>query len=165
MNKAHKWITTLDMQPHPEGGYYSLEYTSPYHITGDTIGKDFQGDRPLSTSIYFLIEAHNVSNLHQLQADEIWYYHDGSPLVVAEITAQGVYKEHKLGTDIQNGERPQVCIPSGSIFGSYSLGDYSLVSCMVSYGFHFDDFKLFDRKTLINQYPEYTEIITKLTRK
>lgn len=162
MNKAKEWINRLNMQSHPEGGYYSLEYTSPYEITGEMIEENFHGKRPLSTSIYFLIEADNVSNLHRLKADEIWYYHDGASLVVAEITDKGEYIEHKLG--IHEGEKPQILIQAGSIFGSYSTGDYSLVSCMVSYGFHFDDFELFDRKTLLEKYPEHKQIITKLTK-
>lgn len=164
MNKAKDWIKELNMSSHPEGGYYSLEYTSPYEITGDMIGKEFNGKRPLSTSIYFLIEAENVSNLHRLKADEIWYYHDGAPLVVAEITSNGEYIEHALGLNIKEGERPQILIQAGSIFGSYSKGDYSLVSCMVSYGFHFEDFELFERQALLEKYPEHSKVITKLTR-
>ena len=35
---------------------------------------------------------------------------------------------------------------------------------MVSYAFEFEDFELFDRQDLLNQYPEHKEIIEKLTR-
>lgn len=164
MNKSKEWISFLNMTAHPEGGYYSVEYTSPYCITSSMIGETFENERPLSTSIYFLIEADNVSNLHRLKADEIWYFHDGAPLVIAEITKEGTYIEHALGLDITDGQQPQILIRAGSIFGSYSKGDYSLVSCMVSYGFHFDDFELFDRKSLLEIYPEHEAVIKKLTR-
>ncbi len=41
---------------------------------------------------------------------------------------------------------------------------YALVGCMVSPGFEFRDFELFERDTLLNLYPKYKETIEKLTR-
>lgn len=41
---------------------------------------------------------------------------------------------------------------------------YALVGCMVAPAFTYDDFELFDRKYLLNLYPEHEEIIIKLTR-
>ena len=42
---------------------------------------------------------------------------------------------------------------------------YALVGCMVSPGFEFRDFELFKRNFLLEKYPQYEEIIIKLTPK
>lgn len=164
MKKRDQWINNLNMISHPEGGYYSVEYVSPHKITDKTLKVDFEGERALSSSIYFLIDEGNVSNFHRLKSDEIWYFHDGHPLTIAVISPDGSYSEHELGLDFEKNQRPQILVPAGSIFGSFTKTDYSLVSCMVSYAFEFEDFELFDRKDLLTQYPEHEDIIRKLTR-
>lgn len=164
MDKKTTWINNLNMQAHPEGGYYSVEYVSPHRITDEALDVSFEGTRALSSSIYFLIDQGNVSNFHRLKSDEIWYYHDGQPLTIAVIDKDGQYKSYQLGLDYTKGQRPQVLVPAGSIFGSYPEKGYSLVSCMVSYAFEFEDFELFTRQELVKLYPNHHEIIKKLTR-
>jgi predicted cupin superfamily sugar epimerase len=41
---------------------------------------------------------------------------------------------------------------------------YALVGCMVAPGFEFKDFELFERNYLLDKYPNFKEIILKLTR-
>lgn len=164
MKNLNYWINALEMTAHPEGGYYKVFYESNHYITDKELVVDFEGTRALSTSIYFLIDEKEVSNFHRLKSDEIWYYHDGQPLTIAVIDKMGVYTSYRLGLNIEAGEKPQVLVPAGSIFGSYSDQGYALVGCMVSYGFNFDDFELFKRTELLNAYPEHEEIIRKLTR-
>jgi len=41
---------------------------------------------------------------------------------------------------------------------------FSLVGCMVSPGFTFDDFELFSQQTLLAQYPQHSDIIQLLSR-
>lgn len=159
--KANDYIKTLNLIAHPEGGYYAETYSSP--LTHDANGKN----RPLATSIYFLLGDTDVSKFHQLQSDELWYFHDGAPLDVYMILESGELKIETLGLDLKKGQRPQLLVPAGSIFGSCmhdSEGaDFSLVGCVVSYGFHFDDFKLFSQEELMEIYPNYKETIIKLT--
>ncbi|MBN2795699.1 MAG: cupin domain-containing protein [Clostridia bacterium] len=158
------WIEKLEMIKHPEGGYYRSFYDCPIKIKAESIGEEFKGERALSSSIYFLIDSEDASNFHRLKADEIWYYHEGAPLTVAVITPEGQLKYHQLGLEFEKGQRPQVLVPAGCIFGSFVEQDYALVSCMVSYGFDYEDFELFERETLLNAYPEHEEIVKKLTR-
>ncbi len=158
MKTKEYYIKNLKLNPHPEGGYYSEEYRSSYDI-------DIKGNkRSLATSIYFLIAENNVSNFHSLKSDELWYFHDGTSLDIAIIDEDGNHYVEKLGLDIENGEKPFIKIPAGSIFGSYNNGGFSLVSCVVSYGFDFEDFKLYKREELLEKYPEHASIIKKLTR-
>lgn len=156
---AQEWTQYLDLQPHPEGGFYKSTYHSELTVQCQ------QGDRPLYTSIYFLLRSQDVSHFHRLQSDEIWYFHGGSSLTVHMITPRGLYEEVQLGLDIQNGEVPQFIVPKHTIFGSSvkQPNTFSLVGCMVSPGFDFADFELFEQEELLSQYPDYREIIKKLT--
>lgn len=154
------WIDHYKMAGHEEGGFFYQVLKSD-----QTIQLEGQKPRALYTSIYFLLTSNNPSRFHRLTADEVWYYHYGSPLTVHMITAEGDYQQVTLGTDVEQGQVLQVVVPKGTIFGSTveDADSYSLVSCMVSPGFEYDDFELFKRADLLNQYPDYADIIHRLT--
>ena len=81
------------------------------------------------------------------------------------ITPKGELITKQLGINIENGDSPQVLVPKGYIFGSAMDNDsFSLVGCMVSPAFTYDDFELFKRDDLLNLYPEHKSIINRLTR-
>lgn len=166
MINSEYYIKNLKMTKHPEGGYYSESYKSTINISGDQIGLDSDKLRPLSSSIYFMLEDNEVSHFHRLKSDEIWYYHGGEALVISVIDSSGDFIEYELGMDMEKGQSPQIIITAGSIFGSYIKkgSGYSLVGCMVSFGFDFEDFELFNREYLLKKYPQYKRIIQKLTQ-
>ena len=158
------YISKLGLEPHPEGGYFKRTFASQEQITDQELTVHFEGKRMLYTSIYFLLTSNDVSHFHRLQSDELWYYHAGSPLSVHMIDENGEYTEHKLGLNLENGEVPQVLVPKNTIFGS-SVKDrdtFSLVGCMVSPGFEYQDFELFTQEELLLKYPEHKEIIMKI---
>ncbi|KOC55585.1 cupin [Clostridium botulinum] len=151
---AKYFIEKLNLKKHPEGGYYKESFTSQ-----DTIGS-----RQLWTSIYFLLNSGEVSHFHRLKSDELWYFHDGEALTIYMISPSGELIEKQVGLNIEQGEAPQVLVPKGYIFGSTMNNEgFSLVGCMVSPGFQFQDFELFTRKELLEKYPYYKDIIKKLT--
>lgn len=154
------WIDHYKMSGHEEGGFFYQVLKSD-----QTIQLEGQKPRALYTSIYFLLTSNNPSRFHRLTADEVWYCHYGSPLTVHMITAEGDYQQVTLGTDVKQGQVLQAVVPKGTIFGSTveDADSYSLVSCMVSPGFEYDDFELFKRADLLNQYPAYADIIHRLT--
>lgn len=149
MKTAEEWIEQLDLTPHPEGGYYREVERS-----GKSFGQTDE-NRPQYTTIYFLLTAENHSRFHQLTSDEIWFFHDGSPLTVHTISPAGEYTPNKIGFD----SKLQFKVPAGDIFGSSVENGYALVSCMVVPGFDFSDFKLFTQDELLNKYPEHRDII------
>lgn len=162
---AETFIQQLSMQQHPEGGYFSSAYASETVICDGSIRVDFRDDRLLWTSIYFLLKEGEKSHFHRLKSDEMWYFHAGSPLTVHVIHPDGSYSTEKLGLDVANGEKPQVLVKKGTIFGSSMNEDgFSLVGCMVSPGFDFADFELFERSELLADYPQHEQIIHYLTR-
>ncbi|OIK15716.1 cupin [Bacillus sp. MUM 116] len=154
-------ISDLGLEPHPEGGYYKRTFESKELFIDQ---ERFDGDRKLFTSIYFLLTSEDVSHFHRLKSDELWYFHGGSALTVHVIHENGEYEEMKIGMNIANGEAPQALVPKNSIFGSSVMekDTYSLVGCMVSPGFDFQDFELFTQVELLEKYPQHVEIIKKL---
>ena len=160
MNKdtSKYWIEQLQLRAHPEGGYYKEVYRSTRVFKPSEIGQE----RNYATSIYFLIEAGNASHFHSIQQDELWYYHAGDPLSVFILSEDGALNEIKIGPRIDQGQTLQSLIPAGAIFGSKSSGEYSLVGCMVSPGFDFDDFKLYTQSELLERFPNQDEIIKEL---
>ena len=150
MKDANYFIEKLDMTAHPEGGYYKESFISAENITDSDLTTTFEDKRILWTSIYFLLRNGEVSNFHRLKSDEMWYYHSGSPLTIYMITPEGELITEQLGLDIEKGEKPQVLVPKNYIFGSaMNNKGYALVGCMVSPGFEFRDFELFERDTLL----------------
>ncbi len=161
------WVEHLEMTKHPEGGYFKENYANPEHITDQELNVSFEGTRSLATSIYFLLTDSEVSKFHRLKSDEMWYFHDGVPLSIYVISPEGKLDIYRLGLDIEKGEMPQILVPAGSIFGSCidnpQTNQYSLVGCMVSFGFQFEDFELFNREELVKAYPSHQSIIERLT--
>ena len=154
----------LNLRPHVEGGYFNESFSSRDKVIIKN-QYDTKEERFRWTSIYFLLEKNQVSNFHRLKSDEIWYYHAGNPLTIYIITPNGELVVKQLGLELDKGEEPQVLVPSGHIFGSaMNYEGFSLVGCMVSPGFNFNDFEIFKRDELLRKYPKHEEIIIKLTR-
>jgi len=152
------YIDRLELTAHPEGGYFKSTYASD--LSTDANGKS----RKMYTSIYFLLKSGDVSHFHRLKSDELWYYHGGSSLTIHVIDEDGTYEEVNLGLNLEQGEVPQYLVPKNSIFGSSVMEEdtFSLVGCMVSPGFDFEDFELFTQDELLESYPQHKEIIEKL---
>jgi predicted cupin superfamily sugar epimerase len=152
-------IQQLLLQPHPEGGFYKETYRSDQMITlpGGKV-------RNVSTAIYYLLEDDNKSAFHRIQADELWFFHQGQTLEIVFIQ-DGKLKKTILGNTVEKGEIPQTTIPANVWFAARikdAVG-YALVSCTVAPGFDFLDFELAKRDNLVQQYPQLKDIIEEFT--
>lgn len=156
MQTANDFIKFLELEQHVEGGYYRSSYRS---------AMQYDSTRALWSSIYFLLRTGEVSHFHRLTADEMWYFHGGQSLTIYMISPEGELTTAQLGLDLAAGERPQFLVPKGCIFGSaMNQAGFSLVGCMVSPGFTFDDFELFSQESLLAQYPQHRDIILRLSK-
>lgn len=166
MSMTQTWITQLQLQPHPEGGFFREVYRAAEEIPASALPPRFSGNRSFATSIYFLLRAEDISALHRIQQDEIWHFYAGSPLDIHLITPAGEHRVLKLGPDLAGGQQLQQVVSAGCWFGARvpPPGDYALVGCTVAPGFDFADFELADRATLLAQYPQHHAIIDMLTR-
>ncbi|RWW13618.1 hypothetical protein GW17_00022652 [Ensete ventricosum] len=117
-------------------------------------------DRPVSTSIYFLLPSGSVSHLHRIPCAETWHFYSGEPLTVTKLYPALAYAAYYLDA----GHRPQYTVPPNVWFGSFPTLDvasfasdgsllvkspkrdpeshYSLVGCTCAPAFQFEDFEL-----------------------
>ena len=163
---AGKIKKLYDLQPHPEGGWYKQTYKSEEKIPVDALPQRFRGERYFSTAIYFLLEKGNFSAFHKIKSDECWHFYAGDPLDVYVIHQDGRLTVITLGSDFENGQLFQYIVPANCWFASCPAegSEYCFVGCTVAPGFDFEDFDLADRRNLLEEYPAYKELITKLTR-
>jgi predicted cupin superfamily sugar epimerase len=147
-------VTKHNLLPHPEGGWYVETFRS------DETGEFTQGKRNLATSILFLLTDKNCSRFHSIQSDELWFFHEGNDFTVHSLNENG-YMKITLGNSLS--ATPQALVKAKTIFGSSVENGYALVSCVVTPGFDFNDFKLYSKEELLAIHPSHETIITQLT--
>ena len=159
-------ISTLHMQPHPEGGWYAETYRSSGTIARDALPQSFGGTRNFSTAIYFLLPAGVFSAFHRIRSDECWHFYAGGTLHIYVIDAAGALQIIHLGSNLAAGEAFQAVVPAGCWFASRPApgSAYALVGCTVAPGFDFADFEMAERDALQQAYPLLHTIIGELTR-
>ena len=162
---ADYWIRVLNLQSHPEGGYYNEVFAGRDMIEAQQLPGGFTGSRRAYTSIYFLLKSGQVSKLHRLKSDELWNFYAGSPVTIHVIHPDGTYESLKLGPDPEKGEMFQHCVQAGCWFGSTvdHPRSYGLTGCFVAPGFDFEDFELADTESLIREFPRHADFIRRLT--
>ena len=145
-----------------EGGYYKETYRSDKTII---LPSETDGERSISTSIYYLLDGTQFSAFHRLKSDEIWHFYIGSSITLYIINKMENLSEVKLGSNIEKGELFQIQVRAESWFAATvnDISSYALIGCTVSPGFDYLDFELGDRKKLIERYPQHRSIIEKLT--
>ena len=163
---ARYWIERLQLEAHPEGGYFRQTYRSDVVIAREALPLGFTGGRAASTAIYFLLEGKNCSAFHRLRSDEVWHFYVGAPLVVDVIAPSGTHSSILLGNDLEEGQVPQAVVPAGCWFASHVADwkSFAVVGCTVAPGFDFEDFEMGKRAELVATYPQHRDVIEKLTR-
>lgn len=132
MTSAQDIIDILQLERHPEGGWYAQTFRDP----------DTTDGRAHSTAIYYLLEAGDRSHWHTVDAVEIWHYHAGAALELSLSIDGRSTRSLVLGTDLAGGQRPQGLVRKGEWQSARSLGDWTLVSCTVAPGFEFSGFRM-----------------------
>ena len=121
------------LETHPEGGWFVEVYTAPFEKDG----------RALAGSIYFLLGAGEKSQFHQIDCEELWFYHEGCGVKIT-VLHDGRRAEYLLGPDCEHGQRAMVRIPKDAIFSAENLAPdgYSFVSCVTAPKFRYEGFRL-----------------------
>jgi predicted cupin superfamily sugar epimerase len=147
-------IATLDLRPHPEGGFFCRTYTHPRNV----------GDRALCSAIYYLVTSVNPSRMHRVASDEMWHFYLGDSLEMLQL-AGDESQVVAIGTNVAAGERPQVLVPAGVWQGARVKpgGRFALVGATVSPGFDYADFEIGSRDELSAKNPDFAELIAALT--
>ena len=166
MITATQWIENLQMQRHPEGGWYRETYRSAETILQNGLPPRFPGERSFATAIYFLLTDQAFSALHRIKSDEIWHFYAGTGLTLHLLEGAGDYRSLRLGADPSRGEVFQAVAPAGFWFGATveEPAGFALVGCSVAPGFDFVDFELGRRAELLRSFPDQRALIERLTR-
>lgn len=125
----------LDLEPHPEGGWFRQTWVSPERVTLPD-GRV----RPTATLIYFLLPAGESSAWHRVASDEVWLAHTGT--VTVELGGPGPAPSADVAQLVVDAETPQGLVPAGVWQRTVPSDADALVSCLVSPGFDFADFEL-----------------------
>ena len=159
--RAASLIATLELQPHPEGGFYREIFRSATNVTP----ADERGPRAALTTIYFLLPKGAVSRWHRVTSDEVWHLYEGGPIELFELDASGQdLVRHRLGPIGTGADAPVHTIAAGAWQAARPLADYALMGCTVGPGFDFADFRLLADEAeqaaeVRARWPEVTELI------
>ena len=132
------------LSPHPEGGWFAEVYTAPF----------MQGGRALAGSIYFMLCGNEISHFHQIDCDEIWYYHEGCGLKITVLQG-GKCETLLLGADPAAGQRAMAVIPAGAVFAAQNIDTdgFTFLSCATTPAFSYEGFRLIGRQELRERFP------------
>ncbi|OCW86852.1 cupin domain-containing protein [Gordonia hongkongensis] len=141
-----EWVKALDLQPHPEGGWFRETWRSDVVVPSASLADGYTGDRAAGTAIYFVLMPGDESAWHTVRGAELWLHHRGAPVELdfgGDADVPGDPTTVLVGPDIEAGHRPQALVPPGVWQRARPAGDEpSLVSCIVVPGFDFEDFRL-----------------------
>ena len=130
---AKDLIEKLQLEPHPEGGWFRFVWRS---------GADVGGTDTCSYS-YYLLQKGEISRWHKLEPSEVWCWHQGGSL---EMTLGGsagaplAGQTLRVGPRLDAGEGFQLAAPAGQWQTTRVVdGDFVLVSCVVAPAFRDED--------------------------
>lgn len=161
-DRSRLLIDSLQLQPHPEGGYYRELYRSELTVSQPsgsmpTVEQLLPGSgRSAVTTIYFLLEKGQVSRWHRVDADEIWHFYEGDPLKLYLMPPDFSSLEiHPLG-EVSDTTQPVFVVKAGWWQAAEPAGDYALCGCSVAPGFEFSGFYFLSegaKETVSAQHP------------
>ncbi|KAL4219049.1 hypothetical protein ACF0H5_021632 [Mactra antiquata] len=156
----------LELVPHPSGyGAFKEKWKGDRQVTF-TSKTSHSGPRASGTSIYFLLTAPNSVYWHKHLSDEGFYWHAGGKVKIHMIDEDGKHTSYILGDVVSNTDCiAQIVVPHDTWYAAELLpqSSYSLYSAVVMPGFEFEDWIEGKREDLLKQFPQHTDLITKLT--
>lgn len=130
--RAVELIDLLQLQAHPEGGYYRRLYESRECLASG---------RLLASAIVFLLPAGQLSRWHRVDADELWHFYEGAPLELLIADTPATIARQLLGP-VAADQLPQRLVRAQAWQAARTQGDFSLVGCSLAPGFEFAGFTL-----------------------
>ncbi|WP_022958707.1 cupin domain-containing protein [Spongiibacter tropicus] len=143
-------IAALDLEAHPEGGFFRRHFTSSRHaVVGDE-------PRAMMSCIYYLLTEHSpIGCLHSNRSDIVHFWQGGGALQYTLLTADGALQQTVLGPDLATGQQLQLVVPGGWWKASRLLsGRYGLISEAVCPGFDYGDHRFADAEQIRRDYPQ-----------
>ena len=153
------WISRLDLEVHPEGGYFRRIYTAtPVHAGAS-------GERPLATSIYYLLDqAAPRGFLHRNRSDILHFFLDGGPVEYLLLASDGTLRRERLGSGVHDARF--LLVPGGCWKASQLIegATHALVAEVVTPGFDYADHQFASLDDLRREHPRHVEELAAFTR-
>ena len=139
-------IDSLELEPHPEGGFYR-----EMHRANSLVKESNGNSKNAYSSIYYLLSGQDFSAWHRIQSDETWFFHLGCDIAIHYFDRQNTLTAVQLG---QESMQFQATIPAGTWFAAKPLRaeSFCLVSCVVGPAFTFTEFEMGKRQTLLDTF-------------
>jgi predicted cupin superfamily sugar epimerase len=132
MRPGESLISALNLEPHPEGGWYRRTW----------VAEAPEGIRPIGSAIVYLLLEGETSAPHRIDATEIWHFYAGDPLEHTREWTDGRTQTVVMGPDVTAGQLPQVVVEQGIWQSARPLGRYALIGATVSPAFTFEGFEV-----------------------
>jgi uncharacterized protein len=161
MQDINAVIESLQLEPHPEGGFYREMHRA------SSLVKEANGrSKNAYSSIYYLLSGNDFSAWHRIQSDETWFFHLGCDIAIHYFDDQAMLKTVQIGL---GSMQFQVTIPAGTWFAAKPVRTdaFCLVSCVVGPAFTFTEFEMGKRQSLLDAFGTtalHKEVIEVFTR-
>jgi predicted cupin superfamily sugar epimerase len=132
--RARRLIERLELEPHPEGGYYREIYRSAATVRPD----DDRAERSAATTIYYMLIEGQQSRWHRVRSDEIWHFYGGDPLDLFLLPPT----LDRVEQMVLDAAQPVHVVPRDWWQATRPTGSFGLAGCTVAPGFEFEDFGL-----------------------
>ncbi len=162
MGHLDGWIHRLNLEPHPEGGYFRRIYTDP---RVQPAGSSADAPRAWASSIHYLLTRDSPQGaLHRNRSTILHYLQDGGPVEYRVLDEQGQLHCTVLGFD--PGELLFLAVPGGCWKASRLCGNasHALVSEVVVPGFDYADHEFMTAEHLRAAHPQHVAQLLPLLR-
>jgi len=140
---ADEIIEELGLKPlEGEGGWFKLKYTSDINVPKSMLPIEFSDDRACASQIYYLLKKGEVSKLHMLLSDELWFWLSGGTLKMTTSDSEDLVNQKItiIGSNIVTEELSHLVTRKTWQTSEVISGDYVLVACVVIPGFRNEDY-------------------------
>ena len=146
MQDINTVIESLQLEPHPEGGFYR-----EMHRASSLVKEANGSTKNAYSSIYYLLSGNDFSAWHRIQSDETWFFHLGCDIAIHYFDDQAMLKTVQIGL---GSTQFQVTIPAGTWFAAKPVcaDAFCLVSCVVGPAFTFTEFEMGKRQSLLDAF-------------
>jgi uncharacterized protein len=141
---VNQLIKTLQLQPHPEGGFYRETWRSALILPQSSLPPGYTEARSAGTAILFLLPTGHFSRWHKVRSTELWFHQAGDPL---ELSIAATLDEASPVIHLGQDACFQAVVPPNywqKAQPTAGQAGYALVACVVVPGFDFADFELND---------------------
>ncbi len=161
MQEMNAVIESLQLEPHPEGGFYR-----EMHRASSLVKEANGSTKNAYSSIYYLLSGNDFSAWHRIQSDETWFFHLGCDIAIHYFDDQAMLKTVQIGLESMQF---QVTILAGTWFAAKPVqaDAFCLVSCVVGPAFTFTEFEMGKRQLLLDSCgtsEKHIELIRAFTR-